>query len=90
MAVDRIVVNGVYPERFSGEEATRLESLDARGSPAAQAAVRAALSEHRRARLQRSQLGRLRRGVDAPVTTLPYLFAPELGREELEQLARRL
>jgi anion-transporting ArsA/GET3 family ATPase len=90
MAIDEIVVNGVYPERFSAEEAGRLESADGSGSPEAQAAIRAALSEHRRARMQRSQLQRLRRGTEVPVTTLPYLFVPEISRAELEQLAGKL
>lgn len=35
MVVDRVVVNGMYPQRFSGAEARRLRSLDGRGSPAA-------------------------------------------------------
>jgi anion-transporting ArsA/GET3 family ATPase len=90
MAIDRIVVNGVYPERFTGAEAKTLESANGQGSPAAAAAVRAALTEHRRGRMQRSQLRRLRRGADAPVATLPYLFAAELGREEIELLAAKL
>jgi anion-transporting ArsA/GET3 family ATPase len=90
MDIDRIVVNGVYPERFDGTEAKTLESADGRGSAAAAAAVKAALTEHRRARMQRSQLRRLRRGADAPVSTLPYLFAAEIGREQVELLARKL
>ena len=90
MAVDRVVVNGVYPQRFNGDEARRLRSLDGRGSPAANAALRAALAEHERARGQRSQLRRLRRHVRAPVATLPYLFEPQLGRRQVERLANEL
>ena len=45
------------------------------------AAARAAVSEHSRARSQRAQLARLRRRVEAPVKTLPFLFEPELGVE---------
>jgi anion-transporting ArsA/GET3 family ATPase len=90
MALDRIVVNGVLPERFSGEDARRLESDDGSGSPQARAAVAAALSEHRRAREQRSQLRRLRRSADAPVTTLPFLFVEAIERGEIEQLAAKL
>jgi anion-transporting ArsA/GET3 family ATPase len=90
MTIDAIVVNAVYPERFTNAEAERLESLDGAGSPAARAALRAALSEHRRARAQRSELARLRRAVDAPVATLPYLFEPDIGPEDLEQLSREL
>jgi hypothetical protein len=90
MAVEHVVVNGVYPQRFSGGEARRLRSLDGRGSAAASAALRAALAEHERARGQRSQLRRLRRHVDAPVATLPYLFEPQLGRAQVERLANAL
>ncbi len=84
MGIDRIVVNQVLPERFTTAEAKRLEAAD--GSPA----VHAALTEYRRARVQRSQLRRLRRAAEAPVTTLPYLFVPEFGREEIETLAGKL
>ena len=85
MKLAAIVVNGLYPERFTREEGDRLASLDG-----AHPALQAALLEHERARGQRSQLRRLRRGAKAPVMTLPYLFEPELGLEELEQLSRGL
>ncbi|HEV3376858.1 MAG TPA: hypothetical protein VG126_06230, partial [Thermoleophilaceae bacterium] len=52
--------------------------------------LRAALAEHARVRGQRSQLRRLRRGLDAPVATLPFCFEPELGLAQLGELARRL
>jgi len=86
MGLDSIVVNGLYPERFSRDEAKRLAALDGGGPPGA----RAALLEHERARAQRSQLRRLRRGAGAPVLTLPFLFEPELGLEQIEQLSREL
>jgi anion-transporting ArsA/GET3 family ATPase len=85
MKLSSIVVNELYPERFSREEGERLASLDG-----AHPALQAALLEHERARGQRSQLRKLRRGADAPVLTLPYLFEPELGLEQLEQLSREL
>jgi anion-transporting ArsA/GET3 family ATPase len=90
VAVDRVYMNAVYPERFSGEEAERLARLSDEGNGAARAAVRAALSEHERARSQRAQLARLRRRVEAPVKTLPFLFEPELGVESARRLAGRL
>ena len=90
MAVERVIMNGVYPRRFSADEAKRLRSLDGRGSQAASAALHAALAEHERARGQRAQLRRLRRHVEAPVATLPYLFEPELGRGQVERLADEL
>jgi len=85
MAIDRAVVNALYPERFTRDEAERLRSVQRENG-----AVRAALAEHERVRGQRSQLRRLRRGLDAPVATLPFLFEPELGLDQLDELARRL
>jgi anion-transporting ArsA/GET3 family ATPase len=90
VAVDRIYMNGLYPERFSREEAERLAELVADGDGAVCAAARAALSEHGRARSQRAQLARLRRRVEAPVKSLPFLFEPELGPEAARRLAGRL
>jgi anion-transporting ArsA/GET3 family ATPase len=90
VAVDRIYMNGLYPERFSGEEAARLGEIAGGENGAVRAACRAALSEHNRARSQRAQLARLRRRVQAPVKTLPFLFEPELGVESARRLATRL
>ena len=118
LAVDRAVVNALYPERFTREEVERLRAAaEAEGDGAAEVkrpriaaeaggaratagerprggaangALRAAIAEHERVRGQRSQLRRLRRGLDAPVATLPFLFEPELGLEQLGELARRL
>ena len=88
--IGQVVANGVLPERFDAGEARRLRQLEGQGTKAAQAAVAAALVEHRRAEGQREQLERLRAEVRAPVTTLPYLFEPEPRRRELELLSDRL
>jgi anion-transporting ArsA/GET3 family ATPase len=90
VAVDRIYMNGLYPERFSKAEAESLSGLAGGEDGAVRAAARAALSEHGRARSQRAQLARLRRRVEAPVKTLPFLFEPELGPEAARRLSRRL
>ena len=90
VAVDRVYMNGLYPERFANEESERLGRLAEGENGAVRAAARAALSEHNRARSQRAQLARLRRRVRAPVKTLPFLFEPELGVEAAGRLARRL
>ena len=90
VAVDRVYLNGLYPERFSKQEAERLAELAAGENGVARAAARAATSECARARSQRAQLARLRRRVEAPVKTLPFLFEPELGVEAARQLAKRL
>jgi anion-transporting ArsA/GET3 family ATPase len=87
MAVDRVYMNALYPERFGKAEASELErALEGADGPA-QAAVRAALSEHRRARSQRAQLQRLKRAVSSPVKTLPFIFKPTLDVPSLERLA---
>ena len=63
MSVDRVYMNALYPERFSNSEATELEEALERADGPARAAVRAALSEHRRCRSQREQLQRLKQAV---------------------------
>jgi anion-transporting ArsA/GET3 family ATPase len=90
VAVDRVYMNALYPERFTSGEAQQLEAVMPQASGAVRGALRAAVSEHRRARSQRAQLARLRRRVEAPVKTLPFIFEPELGVEEARQLAGRL
>jgi anion-transporting ArsA/GET3 family ATPase len=82
--LEAIVVNGLWPERFSVSEAERLRASN--GQPA----VRAALTSFERARAQRSHLRRLRRASEAKVVTLPYLFDAELGLPEYEKLAGQL
>jgi anion-transporting ArsA/GET3 family ATPase len=90
VAIDRIYLNGLYPERFGNEEAERLAALAEGENGSVRAAARAAVSEHGRARSQRAQLARLRRRVEAPVRTLPFLFEPGLGVESARTLAGRL
>jgi len=90
VGVDSIVVNGLYPERFTLEEAERMEALDGRASEDSAAALGAALAEHRRARSQRAELRRLKKAVETPVATLPFLFEADLGREGIGLLSREL
>ena len=89
MGIDAVVVNALHPARFSAEEVRRLESASPSGK-AARAALAAALSEQRRARAERAQVRRLRRACSAPVSTLPRVFEPELGREDVERLSVEL
>ena len=92
LGLDAIIVNGLYPERFSKDEVARLrEAADDGLGPDAEEAVRAALVEDDRARGQRVHLRRLRREAgDAAVVTLPFLFEPDIGLEEYARLAREL
>jgi anion-transporting ArsA/GET3 family ATPase len=85
MTLDAIVVNGVYPERFTAKEAEELRAHAGESS-----SVRAALVEHERGRIQRGHLRRLRREAEAPVTTLPFLFEPEIGLDAYGTLAAKL
>jgi anion-transporting ArsA/GET3 family ATPase len=85
IALEGVVVNRVLPARFSGAEQRTLAS--APDDPA----VRSARWFAARARAQRAQLARLRRGLrGVPSTTLPFFFSDDLGAEQLQALARRL
>jgi anion-transporting ArsA/GET3 family ATPase len=90
MATDAVVVNQLLPDRFSAEDCERIEAVNGdHGSDEVAAALRAALSEHRRARSQRAQLRRLKKEV-GDVVTLPFLWEPELGLDDFERLADEL
>jgi Mrp family chromosome partitioning ATPase len=80
LEVGLVVANAVLPQRFSAAEAVALEA--APDGPE----VRAARHAGARARAQRTQLRRLRRGARAPVTTLPFVF----DGDPMAQLAREL
>ena len=92
--LDRIFMNGIYPQLFTDEEAVVLrEHATANGngsdSPAAlrRAAVRAAVSEHRRATSHHEQLERLTREAGQVPVALPFLFRPQLDMDAVEDLA---
>ena len=83
MAPDTVIVNGVYPERFTASEIARVEKVEG-----AQPALHAAVSQYRRARYHRNQLRRLRRRT--PAITLPFLFEADLGDDEIARLSKVL
>jgi anion-transporting ArsA/GET3 family ATPase len=83
--LEAIVVNGLWPERFSAADADAIRAA-ADGLPT----MRAALTSYERARGQRSHLRRLRRAASTKVVTLPYLFESEVGLPEYEKLAGAL
>lgn len=84
MTVDLVVANGILPARFSAAEA---EALDAAPDGPE---VRAARRAHAHGKAQRAQLRRLRRGVRAPVTTLPFDFGGPLDLPGLDALSVEL
>lgn len=92
LGLEAIIVNGVWPDRFSAADVKKLRAAARDGyDPEAEGALRAALAEHERATLQRTHVDRLAaEGGDAAVVTLPYLFEPELGLDEYQLLADEL
>lgn len=87
LAVDRIYMNALYPERFSGSEVERIAAAAEGAEGSLRPALTAAVDEARRAESQREQLSRLDELTRTDITTLPFVFSPELGTAELEQLA---
>jgi anion-transporting ArsA/GET3 family ATPase len=95
LRLDRIFMNGLYPQLFDdaevailGERTEREEGIGADAlAVARRGALRAALSEHRRAAAEQDQLARLVRGAGAPVVELPFLFRPQVDMEGIEELA---
>jgi anion-transporting ArsA/GET3 family ATPase len=86
-----VIVNGVTPDRFSDRQATTIaKALADSPSDGARAALRAALSQHSRARIQAEQLERLRAGIDLDPVILPFVFSANGERAVFEQLADHL
>jgi hypothetical protein len=92
--LDRVFMNGLYPELFSEDEATtvherleRDEAANGDGGVVLRATLRAALSEYRRATAQREQLQRLREESGEDVVELPFLFCPQVDMEAVAELA---
>jgi Anion-transporting ATPase len=91
LGLDAIVVNGLWPGRFSAADVRRLRAAAQNGhDPAAASTLRAAVTMSDRAKAQRAHLARLRRHAHAPVTTLPFVFERELGLADYERLAHTL
>lgn len=94
LGLDLVVLNGLYPDRFSARDATRLRRAasdgETAGTPLGRAAVRAAVSERIRVKEQQQQASRLERDLEAPAARLPFLFAPEVGLDGFEALSHEL
>ena len=99
LPLDLILMNGIYPELFTDGEAAVLrdqaeqDSNGNGGDPlgvARRAAMRAAVSEHRRATANVEQLERLADGTGQDPVELPFLFRPQLDMDAVEELADRI
>jgi anion-transporting ArsA/GET3 family ATPase len=86
--IGAIVVNGLYPP-VDGLDTGAAQLVDL---PAGESDALLAAAGFRRARqeLQHEQLGRLSEHLDLPQLHLPFLFSPELGRAEIDELASAL
>jgi len=91
LGLDAVILNAMYPVRFDADDVIALNAaLRQAEDPLVRAALRAALSEHARAAAQGDQRARLAEGVGSLLIELPYLFAEEIGRDQLELLADAL
>ena len=90
VSVDRIFLNGLYPNRFDDAEIQALEAGLAKAPGTAWDAIAAGLAASRRAAAQQEQIARLDAKTRAPVTTLPFLFQPELEADEIRTLAEAM
>ena len=79
-----VVANRVTPARFSAAEARSVAGCGE--GPV----VRTVLRSHRRARAQRAQVARLRRGLNCPVVSLQDLLRPALDADAIGTLASDL
>ncbi len=96
-----VLVNGLVPRRFNGAEMEQIEGLlakpngaatGARGrlaAPVLESVVVAAREAHELARVQQSQLARLRRR-GYHVVGVPFVWTPELELDGIRTLAHRL
>jgi anion-transporting ArsA/GET3 family ATPase len=88
LGLDALVMNAMWPERFSAADVTKLRAATRDGYDESElGAVHAALAVHERVKAQRAHLRRLGAAIDAPITTLPFVFESELGLADYERLA---
>jgi anion-transporting ArsA/GET3 family ATPase len=87
VTIDRIYMNAMYPDRFDAADQAQLTTALPKAEGDAAAAIKAAIDESRRYASQRMQLERLRELTRAEVETLPYVFTPEIGIDDLSELA---
>jgi anion-transporting ArsA/GET3 family ATPase len=86
--LDAVVLNARYPDRFDDASTVTLrETLTTTTATAARIALQAALSEQARARIHDLQEARLSAAFPDRLLTLPFVFSPQLGPDQLEELA---
>lgn len=100
--LDTVIVNGTVPRRFTREELGQIAELDveqiAAHDPDTQvvsSATRMARAVYERARVQQSQIARLRRqrfaeGMPPGVLTIPLAFTPDLDLGGVQDISAQL
>ena len=85
-----MVLNGCHERRFTDEDEAEVLRLTAEGADGdiapdvpLMAALRAARRQIRRRKLTRFYQARLRRSLDTPLVSLPFLFREALGLEDV-------
>ncbi|MBK5111185.1 MAG: ArsA family ATPase [Thermoleophilia bacterium] len=90
LAVDRVIMNALYPDRFPAGDRRAIKRLVSSDDPDVRAGGRAALSQSRRVAAQNEQFDRLKDMVSAPISTLPFIFRPEVDLHAARRLAEEL
>lgn len=92
-----VVLNACHERRFTDEDEAEVLRLTTEGAEGdvepdvpLPAALRAARRQIRRRKLTRFYQARLRRTVDAPLVSLPFLFRQALGLDDVRLLAAKL
>jgi hypothetical protein len=92
-----IVLNACHERRFTDEDEAEVLRLTTEGADGEiergvplPAALRAARRQIRRRKLTRFYRDRLRRTLDAPLVSLPFLFREALGPDDVRLLAEKL
>ena len=86
--LDLVVIDAVYPDRFTDDEAALLKQLSEH-IPAS-GVLQSALTMHRQGRAHSERVRGVREQMRAPVLTLPFVFSAEPGPATYEFLARLL
>jgi anion-transporting ArsA/GET3 family ATPase len=91
LELDLVIVNALYPARFGPDDLEELTAALGRArSRQSRSALRAALSEEARVQIQQKQRARLHAEIGGSLADLPYVFAEQVGPEQLGQLADAL
>jgi anion-transporting ArsA/GET3 family ATPase len=85
--VEKVLLNGVLPSRFTAGELERIARLN--GTEIGRSAARAAQAAHDRARFQHNQLARLRRRR-FEVLSVPFVFGAEIDLPAVKRITAQL